>query len=101
MILTDSELWSQPERNPVVAQFENTGNPKKSGVILSAAVLQAERRISQPPTPCYLRSLFPLVKTRAFGMTPRIAAESSNRATTRNRAGLSSRSLRTTLRSLR
>ena len=40
------------------------------GVILSVAVLQAERRIFRLPALCYLRSLGPLVKTRPFGMTP-------------------------------
>jgi hypothetical protein len=36
------------------------------GVILSAAVLQAERRISRYDTVCTGRSLGPLVKTRAL-----------------------------------
>ncbi len=36
------------------------------GVILSAAVLQAERRISRYDTVCHGRSLGPLVKTRAL-----------------------------------
>jgi hypothetical protein len=40
------------------------------GVILNEAALQAERRISFPSISCHLRSLRPLVKTRAFGMTP-------------------------------
>jgi len=40
------------------------------GVILSAAVLQAERRISPYDTVCNGRSLGPLVKTGLFGMTP-------------------------------
>jgi len=36
------------------------------GVILSGAVLQAERRISRYSTLCHGRSLGPLVKTRAL-----------------------------------
>ena len=40
------------------------------GVILSAAVLQAERRISRWEAVCHGRSLGPLVKARALGMTP-------------------------------
>jgi hypothetical protein len=42
------------------------------GVILSEAVLQAERRIwrGSAVLSAHARSLGPLVKTRAFGMTP-------------------------------
>jgi len=40
------------------------------GVVLSVAVLQAERWISRWAEFCARRSLRPLVKTRAFGMTP-------------------------------
>ena len=40
------------------------------GVILSVAVLQAERRISRGADTLRARSLRPPVKTRAFGMTP-------------------------------
>src|SRR5579859_3988477 len=36
------------------------------GVILSAAVLRAERRISRLDAVCYVRSLGPLVRTRAL-----------------------------------
>jgi hypothetical protein len=36
------------------------------GVILSAAVLQAERRISRYDAVCHARSPGPLVKTRAL-----------------------------------
>jgi hypothetical protein len=39
-------------------------------VVLSAAVFQAERRISRGAQPIRARSLGPLVKARAFGMTP-------------------------------
>jgi hypothetical protein len=41
-----------------------------SGVILSAAVFQAERRISRYDAAFYGRSLGPLVKRGHFGMTP-------------------------------
>jgi len=37
-----------------------------AGVILSAAVFQAERRISRYDAVCHGRSLGPLVKTRAL-----------------------------------
>ena len=40
------------------------------GVILSAAVLQAERRISRYDAVYQGRSLGPLVKRGRFGMTP-------------------------------
>ena len=41
-----------------------------TGVILSVAVFQAERRIQRAADPCRARSLAPLVKARGFGMTP-------------------------------
>ena len=50
----------------------------RSGVILSVAVFQAERRISRTSVFVHARSLRPLVKTRAFGMTPYTNAENSN-----------------------
>jgi len=41
-------------------------SPLVDGVILSAAVVQAERRISRSDAVCNERSLDPLVKTRAL-----------------------------------
>jgi len=40
------------------------------GVILSEAVVQAERRILRGVSLLHARSLAPLVKTRGFGKTP-------------------------------
>jgi len=51
------------------------------GVILSVAVLQAERRISRYDTVCDGRSLGPLVKRGLFGITP-CEIQCSNWATT-------------------
>jgi hypothetical protein len=51
----------------VVAQFEFLmASSLVDGVILSVAVLQAERRISPTNAVCHGRSLGPLVKTRAL-----------------------------------
>ena len=62
---------TQPNRSNlrIVTHFEMS---TCCGVILSVAVLQAERRIFRLPALCYLRSLGPLVKTRPFGMTRRM-----------------------------
>ena len=49
----------------------NLTNFPAAGVILSEAVFQAERRISQGTGLLFGRSLVPLVKARDFGMTPR------------------------------
>jgi hypothetical protein len=52
---------------PVVANFEFLmAFSLVDGVILSVAVLQAERRISRYDAVCHGRSLGPLVKTRAL-----------------------------------
>jgi hypothetical protein len=40
------------------------------GVMLSAAVFQAERSIWRGSSTLHARSLVPLVKARDFGMTP-------------------------------
>ena len=54
-------------KNEVVGQFEIlAASSLVDGVILSVAVLQAERRISRYDTVCQGRSLGPLVKTRAL-----------------------------------
>ena len=55
-----------------VGQFESAHAHVFFGVIPSVAVFQAERGISRvPAAPSTLgRSLGPLVKARAFGMTP-------------------------------
>ena len=59
-------------RNQPVCVCRSTNRP--TGVILTVAVFQAERRIlradrlPQPETP-HARSLAPLVRTRGFGMT--------------------------------
>jgi hypothetical protein len=50
-------------RKSVVAQLFD-------GVIPSAAVFQAERGISRAANQILARSLGPLAKARAFGMTP-------------------------------
>ena len=56
----EREVW-------VVAHFEFlTTSSLVDGVVLSVAVLQAERRISCYDTECNGRSLGPLVKTRAL-----------------------------------
>ena len=56
-----------------------------NGVILSGAALQAERRIWRGVAVLMVRarSLGPLVKARAFGMTPAERDEIQNRPTTR------------------
>src|SRR5579859_5516209 len=41
-------------------------------VILSEAVVQAERRILRGASVLHARSLAPLVKTRGFGKTPKV-----------------------------
>jgi hypothetical protein len=55
------------ECTPVVVHYEFLMvSSLVGGVILSVAVLQAERRISRYDTVCNGRSLGPLVKTRAL-----------------------------------
>jgi len=55
----------------VVGQFEFLmASSVVDGVILSVAVLQAERRISRYDAVCDGRSLGPLVKTRALRDDP-------------------------------
>ena len=68
--LTEAGEYTDPGRSSLV-----------DGVILSAAVLQAERRISCYDTVCNGRSLGPLVRTRAL-RDDALYIQNSKRATT-------------------
>ncbi len=57
-------------RVPLGCRFGSScGCNQESGVILSGAAFQAERRISRGADAIHARFLGPLVKTRSFGMT--------------------------------